>query len=228
LTADFDYELPPELIAQEPIEPRDASRLLVLDRATGTLAHRRFGDVADYLRPGDLLVANESRVIPARLPARKVPTGGRVELLLVARHDDTHWEALVKGRKVPVGQRLALGAEPSGAPKPRWRPSPPPADGCCASRRPSTPIWIGWVWCHCRRTSTPPWPTPNATKRCMPRARLGAAPTAGLHFTPQLMARLREMGVEWPRCFCTSAWIPFAGVRGVVVEEHQIHTNIAR
>jgi len=80
-TTDFAYELPPELIAQTPIEPRDASRLLVVDRASGQLTHRIFRDIGEYLRPGDLLVANESRVIPARLHARKVPTGGKVELL---------------------------------------------------------------------------------------------------------------------------------------------------
>jgi len=80
LTAEFDYTLPPELIAQQPIEPRDASRLLVLRRAEGTLEHRHFRDLPDYLRPGDLLVANETRVIPARLLAHKVPSGGKVEL----------------------------------------------------------------------------------------------------------------------------------------------------
>ena len=96
LTTDFNYALPPELIAQEPLEPRDASRLIVLRRDTGKIAHRRFHDLVDYLRSGDLLVANETRVIPARLYARKVPTGGRVELLLLTRHDDRRWEALVK------------------------------------------------------------------------------------------------------------------------------------
>ena len=85
LTAEFDYDLPPELIAQTPIEPRDASRLLVVDRSAGTLAHRHFRDVASYLCSGDLVVLNESRVLPARLRARKVPTGGRVEVLLLTQ-----------------------------------------------------------------------------------------------------------------------------------------------
>ena len=99
----FDYHLPPELIAQTPVEPRDASRLLVVHRDSGRLEHRHFRDIARYLRPGDLLVANETRVIPARLQARKPPSGGRVELLLLARREPTVWEALVKGRRVPWG-----------------------------------------------------------------------------------------------------------------------------
>ncbi len=89
-TADFDYELPPELIAQTPVEPRDSSRLLVVHRETGDLEHRIFRDLVEYLRPGDLLVCNESRVIPARLHGRK-PTGGRVEVFLLTRRDDRTW-----------------------------------------------------------------------------------------------------------------------------------------
>ena len=80
---DFDYALPGELIAQTPVEPRDHSRLLVVHRATGRIEHRRFYELGDYLREGDLLVANESRVLPARLMGRKVPTGGKVEVLLL-------------------------------------------------------------------------------------------------------------------------------------------------
>ena len=107
-TSDFDYDLPESYIAQKPVEPRDSARLLVVDRAADTLTHRTFHDIGEYLRPGDLLVANESRVIPARLWARKVPSGGKVELLLLSRQDAQTWEALVKGRKTPVGTRLAL------------------------------------------------------------------------------------------------------------------------
>jgi len=107
-TSDFDYDLPESYIAQQPIEPRDSSRLLVVDRKTGALTHRVFRDILEYLSPGDLLIANESRVIPARLFARKAPSGGKVELLLLARRDERTWESLVKGRKTPVGTRLAL------------------------------------------------------------------------------------------------------------------------
>src|SRR5258708_14304530 len=82
--SDFDYSLPQDLIAQTPLEPRDSSRLLMVDRASGELAHRHFRDLGDFLRPGDLLIANQSRVIPARLLGRRAETGGQVELLLLA------------------------------------------------------------------------------------------------------------------------------------------------
>src|SRR5579859_2111918 len=112
-TSDFDYDLPPELIAQTPIEPRDASRLLVVNRANGELAHRQFRDIGEYLRPGDLLVANQSRVIPARLRGVKEESGGQVELLLLAVRGDIGpdcWEGLVRpGRRVHEGQRLSFG-----------------------------------------------------------------------------------------------------------------------
>ena len=95
-TSDFDYILPPESIAQSPVEPRDSSRLLVLNRTTGTLEHAFFREIGRYLHPDDLLVVNRTRVIPARLFARK-PTGGRVEILLLRREDLLTWECLVGG-----------------------------------------------------------------------------------------------------------------------------------
>ncbi len=107
-TADFDYDLPAERIAQTPVEPRDASRLLVLDRETGSLAQEHFYQLGEHLRAGDILVMNETRVIPARLYARKVPSGGRVELLLLRRLDETTWEALVGGKGLNPGRRLRL------------------------------------------------------------------------------------------------------------------------
>ena len=113
--SDFDYDLPQELIAQTPIEPRDASRLLVVERATGKLEHRHFRDIGDYLRPGDLLIANQSRVIPARLLGRRAETGGAVEVLLLAERSDLghdYWETLVRpGRRLRVGARIVFGDE---------------------------------------------------------------------------------------------------------------------
>ncbi|MGE5775900.1 MAG: S-adenosylmethionine:tRNA ribosyltransferase-isomerase, partial [Chloroflexota bacterium] len=106
-TSDFDYHLPESSIAQTPAEPRDSSRLLVLHRDTGQLDHRVFRDVGDYLRPGDLLVLNQTRVIPARIYARK-PTGGRVELLLLLRRDELIWEALVGGKGLRVGKLINI------------------------------------------------------------------------------------------------------------------------
>ncbi len=113
-TSDFDYALPPELIAQTPIEPRDASRLLVVDRGSGDLAHRRFSDVLDYLRPGDLLVGNNSRVIPARLHGVK-ETGGSVEIFLLRPHEAGAWECLVGGKGLRPGVRVHL-RRPSTSP----------------------------------------------------------------------------------------------------------------
>jgi S-adenosylmethionine:tRNA ribosyltransferase-isomerase len=111
--SDFDYDLPQELIAQTPIEPRDASRLLVVHRASQTFQHRHFRDIGDYLRPGDLLIANQSRVIPARLLGHRAGTGGTVEVLLLAERPDLgpdHWETLVRpGRRLHAGARILFG-----------------------------------------------------------------------------------------------------------------------
>ncbi|MDT8306352.1 MAG: S-adenosylmethionine:tRNA ribosyltransferase-isomerase, partial [Anaerolineae bacterium] len=98
-TADFDYELPPEKIAQQPIEPRDASKLLVLNRDSGEIEHRTFRDIGAYLDSGDILVANDSRVIQGRLFGTKRETGGRVELLLLERLGPAHWRALAGGKR---------------------------------------------------------------------------------------------------------------------------------
>src|SRR5712692_2421213 len=113
--SDFDYDLSPELIAQTPIEPRDASRLLVLHRATGMMEHRHFHDIGAYLRPGDLLIANQSRVIPARLLGRRAETGGAVEVLLLSERPDIgpdHWETLVRpGRRLHEGSHIVFSDE---------------------------------------------------------------------------------------------------------------------
>jgi len=110
-TSDFDYPLPSELIAQTPLETRDASRLLVLDRASGKLTHRRFHEILDYLRPGDLMVFNQSRVMPARLHGRRAGSEGKVELLLLRRMSPGVWEALAKpGRRLRPGDRIVLQA----------------------------------------------------------------------------------------------------------------------
>src|SRR6185436_19182939 len=109
-TSDFDYNLPESSIAQTPAEPRDSSRLPVLHRDTGKLEHHIFRDVTDYLNAGDLLVLNQTRVIPARIYARK-ETGGRVELLLLRRRDELTWETLVGGKGLRVGKKLRLESD---------------------------------------------------------------------------------------------------------------------
>lgn len=107
-TSDFDYHLPPEMIAQRPADPRDTSRLLIMDRASGTLRHRIFRDLPRLISPGDVLVLNETRVIPARLRAKKIPTGGSVEILLLKQLSSQTWETLVGGKGLKPGRRLSF------------------------------------------------------------------------------------------------------------------------
>src|SRR5256886_10583370 len=116
--SDFDYELPQELIAQTPIEPRDASRLLMVHRDSGIFEHRHFRDMEEYLHPGDLLIANQSRVLSARLLGHRAETGGAVEVLLLAERPDLgpdYWETLVRpGRRLREGSRIVFGNESVG------------------------------------------------------------------------------------------------------------------
>jgi len=115
-TSDFDYELPTEFIAQHPLEPRDAARLFVLHRKNGQVEHQIFQNLGSFLQPGDLVVLNETRVIPARLYGRKIPTGGRVEILLLRRKVACTWETLVGGKGLTPGKRVQLENGPEGAP----------------------------------------------------------------------------------------------------------------
>lgn len=109
-TSDFHYDLPTELIAQTPLECRDSSRLMILNKNNGDVSHRHFHDIAEYLREGDCLVMNDSRVLPARLLGKRVPSGGAVELLLLIDHGNGSWECLAKpGRKMQVGTQLSFG-----------------------------------------------------------------------------------------------------------------------
>ena len=109
-TSDFYYDLPEELIAQTPIEPRDSSRLLVMDRTTGELEHKHFYDILDYLNEGDCLILNDSRVLPARIFGEKVGTGANVEFLLLKQIENKKWETLVKpGKKAREGASFTFG-----------------------------------------------------------------------------------------------------------------------
>jgi S-adenosylmethionine:tRNA ribosyltransferase-isomerase len=144
-TADFDYELPPDRIAQTPAEPRDAARLLVLDRAAGTLAHRAFWEIGAFLRPGDRLVVNETRVLRARLRG-VLPGGGAAEVLLLRRLDAERWEALVRpgrrlrpGREIRFGPALAAVVEAVGEDGTRVLRFPPGADPEAAGETPLPP-----------------------------------------------------------------------------------------
>jgi len=235
LIRDYDYELPPELIAQTPIEPRDAARLLVIHRDTGELEHRVFRDIVEYLRPGDLLVANDSRVIPARLFARKVPTGGRVELLLLNRRDRTTWEVLVGGRRVREGTRLEVRREQGsqtgeGAEAPHLSAEVIQVlDGPRRVVRFDRPVEE--VWDELGEVPLPPYiheplRDPERYQTVYARAEgSAAAPTAGLHFTPELMHRLREMGVEFAWVTLHIGLDTFRPVTEERVTEHKMHSE---
>ena len=159
-THDFYFELPPELIAQTPLERRDGSRLLVLDKVTGETEHRHFYDLPEYLRPGDCLILNNSRVLPARLLGHRVPGGGACEILLLIDKGDNVWECLVRpGKKLRKGARVSFG------------------DGELTAeivdelntRASSWRCWSGWAKCPCRRTSRRSCGTANGIRRCTPR-----------------------------------------------------------
>lgn len=231
---DFDYTLPPELIGQTPMEPRDSSRLLVAHRDSGRMEHRRFYELGEYLRPGDLLVANESRVLPARLPGYKVGTGGKVEVLLLRPlpqpgeegGEPVTWEALVSpGRRIHDGTRLGFGD---------------PQDGPCLEAEVVSRTELGG---RVVRFNTPPRPLLEALgqtplppyiheKLADPEryqtvyARTegsAAAPTAGLHFTQRLIGELREQGVEFTTLVLHVGLDTFRPVHEERIEDHAMH-----
>jgi S-adenosylmethionine:tRNA ribosyltransferase-isomerase len=220
-TSDFDYDLPESSIAQTPAEPRDSSRLLVLNRDTGTLEHRIFRDVGDYLRPGDLLVLNQTRVIPARIYARK-ETGGRVELLLLRRRDELTWEALVGGKGLRVGKRVEVESGPQAE-------IVEILDGSERLIKFSEPIEpyfanVGNVplppYIHEKLEDPERYQTVYARK---PGS--AAAPTAGLHFTPGLLDELQTKGVKIAYVTLHVGLDTFAPVTEDDPEEHIIHTE---
>ncbi len=237
-SSEFDYDLPPKLIAQTPMEPRDASRLLVLHGANGHIDHRHFRDISAYLRPGDLLVANESRVIPARLFGHKLPTGGKVEMLLLKKRDDQTWEVLLKpGRRVRPGTRVAIHAASSmemgtGIPNHLSEVVAEVVAVTEAGGRivifsvPIEPLLerIGIV-------PLPPYihtPLASAERYQTVYARVKgsvAAPTAGLHFTAELMRRLKEQGVELAFVTLHISIDTFRPVQETNIEEHRMYSE---
>ncbi len=221
-TADFDYDLPPELIAQHPVEPRDSARLMVLDRSGEELTHARFHELPRCLRPGDLLIFNDTRVIPARLLARKAGTGGRAELLMLKRRAPLTWEVLVGGHGITQGSVL----EVEGAPHVRAVVIET-FDGPRRMVRFSEPITpvlerVGQMplppYIHAELTDRERYQTVYAR---VPGS--AAAPTAGLHFTPALLERLRAAGVQTDYVTLHVGLDTFQPVREVEAAEHRIH-----
>ncbi len=229
-TTDFDYQLPTHLIAQTPTEPRDASRLMVLHREDGSITHRRFRQIGEYLRPGDLLVCNDSRVILARLFGRKVPTGGKVELLLTVKREDRLWESLIKGRRVKVGGQVEFLSRDGTASTPTLRAqilNGTPAGGRLVRFEHEVEPFLEQLgsvplppYIHESLEDAERYQTVYARKNGSV-----AAPTAGLHFTPRLMGDLEAEGIEF--AFLTLHIGPdtFRPVREERLEDHQMHTE---
>ena len=238
-TSDFDYHLPPELIAQTPVEPRDSSRLLILRRDTGALEHRRFSDIGKYLPPGCVLVMNRSRVLPARLYGRRQDTGGRAELLLLRRESPGIWQALGQpGRRLRPGVKLWLtgpGDNPAGKAA-----ADVEDDGTAAAAeilavnsegvrtvRLSNESGIE----HLGQVPLPPYirqrlddPERYQTVYAHEPGSV-AAPTAGLHFTPPLLDNLRAAGISTAFVTLHVGLDTFRPVKGDDPREHHIHTE---
>lgn len=224
-THDFYYELPPELIAQTPLAQRDSSRLLVLNKTTAALEHRHFHDILDYLQPGDCLVLNNSRVLPARLLGKRA-TGGAVEVLLLKDSGNDSWECLTKpGRKTPVGTELSFGeglltATVVGAKE----------DGNKLVQFHYQGIFLEIL----EQLGKMPLP-PYIKEELQDQERYqtvyskvngsAAAPTAGLHFTPELLEAIQAKGVKL-------AWVTlhvglgtFRPVKAEEITEHHMHAE---
>lgn len=225
-TSDFYYELPQELIAQDPLEDRSSSRLLHLDRRTGEISHGTFQDILTYLKPGDCLVINDTKVIPARLFGRKEDTGAVIELLLLKRRENDVWETLVKpGKKAKVGTKLIFG------------------DGILCGEildvveegnRLIQFQYEGIFEEILDQLGEMPLP-PYITHKLKDKNRYqtvyakhegsAAAPTAGLHFTPELLQRVKEMGVKIAHVTLHVGLGTFRPVKVEDVAEHHMHSE---
>ncbi|MCD8286337.1 MAG: tRNA preQ1(34) S-adenosylmethionine ribosyltransferase-isomerase QueA [Clostridia bacterium] len=222
--SDFYYELPEELIAQTPAEPRDSSRLLVYNIQTKEIEHRIFRDITDYLKSGDVLVVNNTKVLPARLYA-KTEHGGDVEVLLLKRMDKDRWEVLVKpGRKCQPGRHLVV------------------SDGLSLTVEAVTPTgervvrfeYEGVFEEILERLGTMPLP-PYIKKKLEDQSRYqtvyakvdgsAAAPTAGLHFTPELLDKIRSMGVQIVEVLLHVGLGTFRPVKEDIITDHQMHSE---
>jgi S-adenosylmethionine:tRNA ribosyltransferase-isomerase len=227
-TADFDYYLPAEQIAQTPAEPRDSARLLVLHRAEGRTEHRRFRDIGDYLEPGDVLVLNQTRVIPARLHGHKVPSGGQVELLLLRREGERTWRGIVGGKRVEEGTRLIFNGDDQTTVE-----GTVIAVGDRAERVVRFDAPIGPLLASLGEIPLPPYihePLADPERYQTIYARepgSAAAPTAGLHFTPDLLIGLTRRGIKLAYCTLHIGLDTFEPVRTDEIADHRMHSEPA-
>lgn len=228
-TADFDYILPPDLIAQQPAPERAQARLMVIHRSTGRLEHRRVGDLADLLQAGDLLVVNDTRVIPARLFGRKADTGGQVEVLLVEESAPDAWEALLRARNVQSGTRLILASgqieaevvavKAAGRVILTLRHDRPLPEILEQEGRPPLPPYIK------RPRADYPGRAEDRARYQTVYARVPgavAAPTAGLHFTADLLKTLEQRGIRQATVTLHVGPGTFQPVTSAVIEDHRL------
>ncbi|NCO65738.1 MAG: tRNA preQ1(34) S-adenosylmethionine ribosyltransferase-isomerase QueA [Candidatus Aquicultor secundus] len=225
-TAEFDYELPKEFIAQDPVEPRDSSRLMIVHRNTGEIEHRIFRDIESYLIPGDCLVINDTKVIPARLKGRKAHTGGSVEIFLLSEVEHNLWEALVRpGRRLSPGTEVVFG---DGRLVARIEKRLAGGERLVAFHYEGD---FNQVLEELGEVPLPPYITKPLDTRdryqtIYARERGSvAAPTAGLHFTPELMRSLEKKGVTIVAVNLRVGLDTFRPVREEVVEDHKMHSE---
>lgn len=225
-TSDFYYDLPEELIAQTPIEQRDTSRLMTLNKTTGAVEHHHFYELVEYLRPGDCLILNNSRVLPARLLGQRLPGGGACEVLLLIDRGEKTWECLVRpGRKMRTGARLSFGngeltAEVVGELE----------GGNRLVRFAYEGIFLEVL----ERLGKMPLP-PYIKEELQDRERYqtvyskvvgsAAAPTAGLHFTPELLKKIAEKGVGIGYVTLHVGLGTFRPVKEDTIEGHEMHSE---
>lgn len=223
---DFYYDLPTQLIAQKPLEDRASSRLMVLDRKTGDISHKHFYDIADYLNPGDCLVMNDTRVIPARLYGTKEGSGGKIEFLLLKRLDIDTWELILRpGKKAKIGSRFVFGDGRLKAEVINVK-----DDGNRIVRFEYEGIWEELL------DSLGEMPLPPYIKEKLEDKNRyqtvyskiegsAAAPTAGLHFTDDLLGKLRAKGVKTAFVTLHVGLGTFRPVSAEKIEDHKMHTE---
>ena len=228
-TSDFYYDLPEELIAQTPLKQRDSSRMMVLDRESGAYTHRCFHDLPEYLRPGDCLVLNDSRVLPARLLGRRMPSGGAVEVLLLRDKGDGVWECLTRpGRKTLPGTELCfqeglLTATVVGALD----------DGNKLVQFHYSGIFLE-ILEQLGKMPLPPYireelQDPERYQTVYSRETgSAAAPTAGLHFTPELLKTIEESGVSLAYLTLHVGLGTFRPVKAEEITDHHMHSELCR
>ena len=225
-TSDFMYDLPESSIAQSPVEPRDHSRLMVLDRSDDSIAHKHFYDVIDYLNPGDVLVINDTRVIPARLLGERVPSGGACEVFLLKQLAPKRWETLVRpGKKLRPGAQVSFGggrliatiAETTDA---GGRIVDFECDGPFEAALDALGEMPLPPYIHEKLADRERYQTVYARAEGS-----AAAPTAGLHFTPELMERIRNKGVEIVPVLLHVGLGTFRPVKAEDIRDHEMHSE---